>query len=63
MATTFCDEHVGAFADKVNGEDTWLPFPGLLTATPANTGPVKTANSEKVREKFLRMLNELTFAR
>jgi hypothetical protein len=61
MATTFCDEHVGAFADNPKGEDTWLPFPGLLTVTPANTGVARTAANEKVRKKVFKIFKELTF--
>ena len=41
-------------ADKVKGDDTWLPFPGLLTVTPANAGTAKTAKNDNVREEIVR---------
>jgi hypothetical protein len=38
MAATFCEEQVVASAERVKGEETSAPLPGLLTVTLPNAG-------------------------
>ena len=38
IAEIACDEQLGASAERVKGEETWAPLPGLLTVTVANAG-------------------------
>jgi hypothetical protein len=50
MALTFCDEHVDALAESLNGDETSEPFDGLLIVTPARAGRVIAMTSEEATD-------------
>ena len=52
MADTFCEEQVAASAERVKGEETSAPFPGLLMVTAANAGPARIASMDEPTESL-----------
>ena len=49
MTITACEEQFVAEAERVKGEETTAPLPGLLTLMPANAGPVDRASIEPIQ--------------
>lgn len=52
MAATFCEEQVAALAERLKGEETSAPLPGLLTVTDANEGVAKMRRLDEPMESF-----------
>jgi hypothetical protein len=52
MAATFWEEQFAASAERVKGEETSAPFPGLLTATAANAELVRIPSADEPMESF-----------
>jgi hypothetical protein len=63
IAEIACDEQLGASAESVKGEETWAPFPGLLTVTVANAGLARRASTDEPMKSFWnRFMKDTSYA-
>jgi hypothetical protein len=61
IALTLCDEQEVAIADSVKGDDTELPFTGVLTVTPASAGRAIATIDEERRVSFWAAFIEILY--
>jgi hypothetical protein len=53
IAAIVCEEHVLAFAERLNGDATTAPFAGAATVTAAAAGMASVASNKKREVRFL----------